>query len=226
MASCGRQADELAAVVERLAGEERAAGGRARTLTALGLPERRRGRRREEAVQPGHLTGVRLVMVPPSSALLGWAVPHPASTQAGSPCRVSYTKDNEKSGVEPMVNQTPISVQSLVDQDVAPTPPVVTVDDLPALHEQLLGLADRGQYIADGARVVAQLHEVLRGFPDADPRSASQVVHEVVVSLRRGPLRPSEGGCARYDVAKGWLDNIRMRRRDWETEQKRLAAAG
>jgi hypothetical protein len=37
MASCGRQADELAVVVERLAGEERAAGGRARTLTALDM---------------------------------------------------------------------------------------------------------------------------------------------------------------------------------------------
>lgn len=37
MASGARQADELAAVVERLAGEERTAGGRERTLTALDM---------------------------------------------------------------------------------------------------------------------------------------------------------------------------------------------
>lgn len=118
-----------------------------------------------------------------------------------------------------MANQTRISVQSLVDQEIPPTPPVVTVDDLGDLHEQLLDLAGRGEYVADGARVVARLH-------DADPRSVSRVVHEVVLGLRRGPLRPSDGGLTRYDVAKGWLDNLWMRRRDWETEQKRRAAAG
>ena len=37
MALCGRQADELAVVVGRLAGEERAAGGRGRTLSALDM---------------------------------------------------------------------------------------------------------------------------------------------------------------------------------------------
>jgi hypothetical protein len=35
--SCARQADELAVVVDHLAGEERVAGGRARTLTALDM---------------------------------------------------------------------------------------------------------------------------------------------------------------------------------------------
>lgn len=35
--ACARQADELAVVVDHLIAEEQAAGGRARTVTALGL---------------------------------------------------------------------------------------------------------------------------------------------------------------------------------------------
>ena len=45
MALCGRQADELAVVVGRLAGEERAAGGRGRTLSALDMLGQALGRR-------------------------------------------------------------------------------------------------------------------------------------------------------------------------------------
>lgn len=114
----------------------------------------------------------------------------------------------------------PLSMQTVVDQDDPPPPPTVTADDLPDVHEQLLGLTDRGTYVVDAAKVVARLHDVLLGFPQADPRSASRVVHEVVLGLRRGPLSPADEW-NRYDIANGWVDNIWMRSRQWMTEQDR-----
>jgi hypothetical protein len=112
-----------------------------------------------------------------------------------------------------MANRKSISIETLVDQDVPPHPPAVTVDDLPDLHEQLLVLTDRGRYVVDAARLLARLHDTLIGYPHADPRSASRVVHEVVLGLRRGPLPPTDD-MYRYDVAHGWLDNIYMRSRE------------
>lgn len=110
----------------------------------------------------------------------------------------------------------PCYVQDLIDSDTdSHTAEMLTlsVDDLPEFHAQLLSLADRGDYVARAAGIVSRLHETLVGFPAADPRSVTLVLRELIAGLRRGPLRPSEGDLTRFDVAEGWLANIRMHRR-------------
>jgi hypothetical protein len=105
-----------------------------------------------------------------------------------------------------------MTVEDLLDQAASPSPPAVTAGELPEMHAQLLALPDRGDYVTRAARIVADLHRPLLAFPGADPRSVSQVVHELIVGLRRGPLS-SLADSRRFDVAGGWLDNIRMQRR-------------
>jgi hypothetical protein len=67
---------------------------------------------------------------------------------------------------------------------------------------------------------VARVHDMMLDYPNADPRYASRVVHEIVLALRLGVLEPTEEW-ARFDVAQSWVDNLYMRSRQWMSEQDR-----